>query len=187
MAVVKLIRPNNTRVNWRQTEYEYIMVSDTGLLWHTRLGRYVKPVVQANGTQILNIYRSQLKVAKTIAKLVYETFKGRVPEGYIVYHKDNTKENNFIGNLGIMRKAEFQKMNSKMNCGRQVVVLNKDGEVMKRYPSMTEYAKKNYVGLQTLIDYRRGRTKNPHTLVQKIRFEERKKSGVINAEDQGEI
>lgn len=172
--------PPNRTVVWRDTEYEDLIVSETGLVWNTRLGQYIKPVTQRNGLQVLKICRSKLKVSKTIAKLVYETFKGPVPEGYVVYHKDNIKENNFIGNLGIMHKSQFQKANSKMNCGRRIDVIDENGEVIKRYRSMKEYAEKNYVSTQTLIDYRRGLVKNPRSIQHTLKFHQRGKVADIS-------
>lgn len=167
--MTRLTKPNQL-LKWRKSKIEHIMVSDTGAVWNSRTGRYIKGSLKGNRTRAVNTIVDGRYISVTIAKLIYEAWIGPVPEGCVVYHKDNIIENNDLGNLGIMNKGKFQSMNSKKTCGRPVVIRGKDGEVIRRYKSMKEYAEKNYVHRQTLIDYRAGRTKNPRSLPENIQF-----------------
>ena len=52
---------------------------------------------------------------KTLHRLVWEDFYGcKVPEGFVIHHKDGNKLNNCILNLQLMRKSEHDRFH---NCG----------------------------------------------------------------------
>lgn len=44
---------------------------------------------------------------------VYEYYKGKIPKGYEVHHKDHNKDNNNIDNLCLLSKKEHSNLHSK--------------------------------------------------------------------------
>ena len=44
---------------------------------------------------------------------VWEYYNGKVPEGYVIHHKDFTKDNNDITNLQLMTRAEHTKVHKQ--------------------------------------------------------------------------
>ena len=160
-----MIEPINYRQNWRKTKYKNVWVSDNGEVWNSNKGRIVKSKVKGTSPQI-NVENTSI----TIAKLVYQTFKGDVPKGYIVVHKDHILENNFIGNLVLMKRSEYQKINNRVNTGRKVEIRNKDGEVVKRYPTIKEFCRKNYISKSTVTQALNGEIKRSSVIPRNAHF-----------------
>ena len=51
---------------------------------------------------------------KLLHRLIFEDFYGsEIPEGYVVHHKDENKQNNCILNLQLMKRAEHMSIHSK--------------------------------------------------------------------------
>lgn len=47
-------------------------------------------------------------------RVVYEEYFGKIPSGYVIYHKDKNKDNDNIGNLEAISRKELLKRN-KLN------------------------------------------------------------------------
>lgn len=63
------------------------------------LGRYKIVLTNGHGE----------KKNKDVARLVFETFRYKVPIGKVIKHKDGNKANNEISNLTTVNKNEFKK------------------------------------------------------------------------------
>lgn len=61
-----------------------------------------------NGTGYLQVGLSKNGQRKRfyIHRLVWTTFKGKIPEGYEIHHLDNDKSNNDVSNLALVTRAE---------------------------------------------------------------------------------
>ena len=86
---------------------------------------------------------------KIVSRLVYEAFKGPIPEGMQVNHINEVKTDNRLGNLNLMTPKEnvnwgtrnkriSEKMKNKETMSRWVIQLNKDNEILHFYPSVRE-------------------------------------------------
>ncbi len=49
------------------------------------------------------------------AKVVFETFRGKVPEGYCIYHKDGDPKENRLNNLAALTNSELAKRTGHMS------------------------------------------------------------------------
>ena len=65
-----------------------------------------------HGYSYINLYKNGKKKTKQIHILMFEHFIGEIPEGYIVHHKDFTK-NNRLDNFQLMDKKEHNNLHMK--------------------------------------------------------------------------
>ena len=55
---------------------------------------------------LVDLWKDGERDVRSIHILVYETFIGPIPKGYMVHHKDHDKFNNCVDNLEIMTAKE---------------------------------------------------------------------------------
>ena len=48
-------------------------------------------------------------------RLVWERIKGKIPEGYVIHHKNGNKKDNRIENLELLSKDSHAKRHSEIN------------------------------------------------------------------------
>lgn len=61
--------------------------------------------------KLTNIYGYYMCSFGLVHRIVYETFKGNILDGYEIHHKDHNKLNNCINNLEMVTKSQNQKYN----------------------------------------------------------------------------
>lgn len=76
---------------------------------------------------------------KSVNKVVYETFVGKIKKGYMAYNIDGDYQNNKLENIGI----------KKMGNPKKVIRIDEDGKETK-YNSVIEAAKANYINYQSI-------------------------------------
>lgn len=76
-----------------------------------------------------------------ISRLVWEAFRGPVPEGKIVTHINGQRYNNDLRNLELTTYSEFYTRAAGKWRKKPVAKINKKGEIIKFYSSCTECAK----------------------------------------------
>lgn len=106
---------------FRQTLYEGYYVSEYGEVLSVRtrgyadMYRYKKPIILKLKTDkdgykeaclSITVEGKQKRIYKRVHRLVYETFKGEIPQGMTIDHIDNNKANNHISNLQILSRGE---------------------------------------------------------------------------------
>ena len=63
---------------------------------------YIKPKVNKDGYEYFVAEKDGKKNTILIHNAVWETFRGRIPEGYKVSHIDGNKRNNRLDNLKLV-------------------------------------------------------------------------------------
>lgn len=95
-----------------------------------------------------------------LSKLVYETFKGPVPDGCSITHKDESFSNNEANNLIILTKEELGRRTGYRAKHKPVLKCTADLIPIEVYRSAREAAKANYMSYQTVIDRCNGKVKS---------------------------
>lgn len=121
-------------------------VSDMGNVRHVFPNKPPRPVKEYIGTTKrysarVNLFDNGRRENFVITRLVWEAFRGPVPEGKIVTHKNGQRYNNELRNLELTTYSELYKKAAGKWRKRTVVKINKQGEVLKFYGSCTECAK----------------------------------------------
>jgi len=83
-------------------ELDNYIVHEDGKVWSKRRSRFLKPSKNNAGYYQLNIDGKFIKVHR----LVYQCFKGVIPDDLEVDHIDGNKENNHTSNLQLLTHAE---------------------------------------------------------------------------------
>lgn len=86
-------------------QYEVSNEGNVRSLWYGKV-KIVKPNVKPNGYLQVGLYKDGQRKHMYVHRLVYATFKGEIPAGLTVNHKDENKVNNNIDNLELMTIAE---------------------------------------------------------------------------------
>ena len=134
---------------WRDiVEYEDLYeVSNLGrvrsLIWHPK-----KILSRKTGRKdYVRLPLSKKGVCKTVLvhRVVYEAFKGAIPKGFQIHHKDGNKQNNRLSNLEAISTAYHSQvtrqanplMFKKSNETRSIPILQYalDGSFITEYPS----------------------------------------------------
>ena len=71
--------------------------------------REIKLSVKKTGYKYANIYWGKTKAERSslrVHRLVWATFKGTIPEGWVINHKDGNPGNNELDNLECITQAE---------------------------------------------------------------------------------
>lgn len=95
--------------------------------------------------------------------LVYETFVGEIPKGYVVHHINGNPKDNRVENLCLMKDNEHRKMHCKENnkkmtkesakiTSKPVLQYTLDGEFVAEYPSAKEAERQTGVHCQRISE-----------------------------------
>lgn len=85
-------------------------------------------------------------------RLVYESFKGTIPDNYVIKHKNNLVSDNRLINLRIVTMSERGKNTGPSSRSKPVELLNDNGKVIESWTSARKAAKDLFVSYQTVMD-----------------------------------
>jgi hypothetical protein len=87
--------------------------------WHGTNERILKQGKNTDGYLIVDLSKSKKSKTKLVNRLVYETFKEKLGEGYDAHHISENKEDNFVENLKSIPESEHSNFhNPKGECHR---------------------------------------------------------------------
>ena len=87
--------------------------------------------------------------------LVWQTFRGIIPNGMVIDHIDGNRGNNALSNLRLVSQSENMRhtMEQGHKCQRKTICVNADGCVEKEYASIQKMADDFQVSRQTILRY----------------------------------
>ena len=106
-----------------------------------------------NPQMCIKIHGSEIYL-KTI---VWKTFKGEIPKGYLIAHRNGLKRDNSIYNLYLTKPKDLGIITGHRSRSQKVI----DKSTGKIYRSAREAGRKLYCSYQTIMDICNGRTKKP--------------------------
>ena len=71
-----------------------------------RQNKLLKPVNNGNGYFQIKLRKNHKRKAYYVHRIVWETFKGKIPNGYEINHIDQDKSNNCLSNLELVSHSE---------------------------------------------------------------------------------
>lgn len=86
------------------------------------------------------------------AHLVWLTFRGPIPEGLAVYHKNGDLQDDNANNLALIDRKSLGRMTGAKARRRPVAKKTTHGRVVEFYASAREAARRNFMSHQTVID-----------------------------------
>ena len=86
-------------------------------------------------------------------KAFYELFKGKIPEGYIVIHKNGLIKDMNVNNLKLMSRYEFNHINAVKDHRTRYILNLDNGDV---YKGITEASKRTGYARTTVYNYSHG-------------------------------
>jgi hypothetical protein len=122
---------------WKSIENSLYYINKKGQVFNSKTGR----------TLVGSSRNGYLRVTingkiYSIHRLVWENYKGEIPEGMVIDHIDGNRSNNNIENLRCVSQSENIK--NSYQSGRNgtvgVIQLDKDGNEIKRYSTIQEAA-----------------------------------------------
>lgn len=164
--------PNQYGVIWRQSPVPHILASETGELWNKKRGAPIKTFVQKK-TVVFSMMVNHKVQNFTVARFVYESFKGKVPKGMIVAHLDGNTLNNDLGNLVVVRRGQLSSGIAARNNSKRVVVYE-NGIPVRSYKSAKDYASKHFITYRSLLGHLNGEIKKSNTVLEDVRYSNEK-------------
>lgn len=165
--MLNCIKYNNVQYNlynkkdidleWHTFETEekrkvYYSVREDGLVISTSKKNYqeriVKPIL-SNGVLVVRINRKVYKVKNLVAKYFTNQYK----DGMCVLLKDKNPYNCSINNLIICDKKKAGELTGGLACNKPIIANG------KKYNSIIEFCRKNYIGQRTFYDAKQKRYK----------------------------
>lgn len=119
---------------------------------------------QITGYKAGNGYRVKLTIDDVskeyrFNRIIWETFKGPIPDGYFVVRKTNIGTNNHIANLTLRTKSQHGKKTGPTSRSKEVVLLDDGNHIIDHWSSARKAAKDLFVSYQTVMNICNGKTK----------------------------
>lgn len=124
--------------NWVQIKIcPSIYINKNGEIINIATKRYLLGSLR-NGYKRVNIQNK----AYLVHLLVWTTFKGDIPEDYVIDHIDGNKENNKLENLRLVTQSENIKNAYKNGAGKQIKVkqIDNEGNIIAKFDSIQKAA-----------------------------------------------
>ena len=129
-------------------KYKYYLASRCGqiLSLKRKEKKILKLVLNSHGYFYFNLFENNKHKFYYLHRYVFETFKGKIPEGMHIDHCDNDRKNNIIDNLQILTPKE----NTRKSCCKKVISLNIKTKEEMIFDSLTEAAKYHQIAIRTV-------------------------------------
>lgn len=127
----------------------YYQVSNYGDLKNTITGKLLTPMFNKRTGYLHYQYRKNTKIIwKYVHRLIWEVFKGEIPEGEEMDHIDNDRQNNYLGNLRCINIKENRSSRAKNKRGMKYT--DRQPFKPRRVPTYFVYDyRNNYIGEYT--------------------------------------
>lgn len=118
--------------------FDAYTVNEYGEIFSTR-GKPLCQWFDNMGYKMVVLYKNGSRNYKRVHRLVYEAFKGTIPDGYIVNHIDEDRGNNTLSNLEIITNSQnikhFHEYNEQKSYDISVYK-KEDDSFVSRYSSL---------------------------------------------------
>lgn len=94
-------------------------------------------------------------------RVIWETFKGPIPEGYLVTRKISVLTENGMQNLRLRTKSQHGKRTGPTSRSREVFLLNDEDEIIDSWSSARKAAKDLFCSYQTVTNICNRKVKKP--------------------------
>lgn len=139
--------------------YGHYEISDRGRVRHVmkHKTRYINvflknPTGRSHGSDYMaaHIHWKTIRIARK----VYETFVGEIPDGMFVTHRNGMISDNYYLNLKLADKKMLGKLNGrKSKDGEAIARINRKGDILELYASARIAAKAyKYLNYQSILD-----------------------------------
>lgn len=132
---------------------------------HTGKEQLLKPVKNKIGYLLVFLYKNGKCTPFYIHRLVYETFKGEIPQKYQVNHISKYKNDNHLLNLNLMTSKE----NVEYSEAKAVLCFDKKRNFIKEFKSLTEASEWLKKAPSHICDCLKGRCKSAYGYVWKYK------------------
>lgn len=97
-------KPVGEKPDWKPIkDFEHYLISPDGVVFNTKTNRKSNGWLNKSKTVIVNLYREDHRICRSVPRCVYIAYVGEIPKGYIVRHKDGDCRNNDYNNLYLGR------------------------------------------------------------------------------------
>lgn len=152
---------------WKDAKgYEGLyQVSNLGKVKSLRRNVIMKPSCDKDGYYQLILSNGKTRKRFFIHRLVYETFMGEIPEGMVINHKNERKDDNCIFNLNALTVKENVNWGTRTirqahSRGYAVAQINKEtGEIIDEFFSANEASKQTNIPQPSISACCRGELK----------------------------
>lgn len=109
---IDMIDSTKENINWIKPieGHEDYLITPNGMVWSRKMNIWMKPGKENGG-------HLQIKLDDNyqpyIHRLVYSTFVGQIPQGFVIHHIDQDPSNNLYTNLKAMTEAEHLSLHHK--------------------------------------------------------------------------
>lgn len=136
--------------NWKCLEWidRNYYINRDGVLWNSK-----------NKLLLVGSYRNgyhRYSIGRKICSahiLVWQAFKGEIPEGYYIDHIDNDRSNNCLDNLRMVTQSEnmYHTMENGHACQVPILMLDENKNVIKEYSSIAKVLEEIDISRPTLL------------------------------------
>lgn len=103
------------------------------------------------------------RLERPVLQLVAATWFG-IPEGMYVVHRNGLHADNSIDNVLFVTRTRLGTKYGGQSSRRPVVMVDREGMIVRRYPSARAAGRDNYLSGQTVMDRCNGKVKNEFAL-----------------------
>ena len=147
--------PKQSNEMWRKTPYESYWVTDTGMVWDAKRAVGLKPIYINSGVHSIQLRIGKKQTLVSVGRLVWISFKGEIPKGYVVAFKDRNSANADLTNLLLMKRGDLMRFG--YGTTQWIIQTDDQGKRIAVYPTVTACAKKFGVSTPTVRDYLKGK------------------------------
>ncbi|MFI3214411.1 MAG: hypothetical protein R3Y24_13875 [Eubacteriales bacterium] len=116
----------------------------------------MNPYTKRNGTRVIKLNGKEMKVSK----IMQLTFIGKLKDGYVIYHKNGIKHEDYLGNLEVISRRELGLRTGQISrVGTTIAKIDSSGEIVELYRSAREAGRKNFMSYQSVLDRANGKVK----------------------------
>lgn len=143
-------------------------VSNQGNVKNQKTGKLLKAQTNTHNYKHVALYKDGVRKTCLVSLLVWEAFKGPIPQGMQINHNDEDKSNNALSNLSLMTPKEnsnwgtrnkrvsiSQKNNPSKS--RRVLQYDLSGQLVCEYPSAREAARQTNHNVEHIAACCRGK------------------------------
>nr|WP_263313637.1 HNH endonuclease [Mammaliicoccus sp. Marseille-Q6498] len=147
---------------WRKTPYENIEISSKGRVRNISREGYKSIVMIKKNKRDISFFYENKRV--NIRRLMYETFIGSIPNGYVVTSKSSVREDISPENLKLMKLKEIMIKKSISAVSKPVVFLDERGNFIDEYKNVVTASEDTFYDKNTIGRVCNGQIKVPRTV-----------------------